>query len=238
MFGNVEKKAIEVENDTKIGPPAAARRCWTPLATEPYADAERLLPVLCFWDFAAAFPSVAHYFLMLVLSLSRTPQGFINIIKGMYAHNAAFTVCEGVNKLAFWILSGVLQGCPLSGMLFALVMDPFLRCMKTSMQDRNLGQIRACADDVGAALKNIYVLKLLEPIFQTAAETANLHYKPAKCVVVPTSAVADEKLRACIATWLATHIPAWKAFNVTPSGKYVGFYLGPRSAVKDRKSTL
>ena len=135
----------------------------------------------------------------------------------MYAHNAAFTVCEGATGLTFWILSGVLQGYPRRGMLFALVMDPSLRCMKSSVQEKNLGQIRACADDVGAALKSIHVLKLLEPIFQTAAETANLRLKPSKCVVVPTSAVADEKLRTHIATWLATHIPAWKAFNITPS---------------------
>ena len=117
-------KAFEDEIETKLGPPAAARRCRTPLATERYADAERLLPILCFWYFAAAFPGVSHFFLMLVLSLSRAQQGFINIIKGMYAHNAALTICEGVSRLAFWILCVVLQGCPLSGMLFALVIDP------------------------------------------------------------------------------------------------------------------
>jgi hypothetical protein len=104
--------------------------------------------------------------------------------------------------------------------------------MKASIQDENLGQIRACADDVGAALKNIHVLKLLEPIFQTAAKTANLHLKPSKCVVVPTSTVADETLRGHIGTWLETHIPAWKAFNVAASGKYLGFYLGPTASAK------
>ena len=60
---------------------------------------------------------------------------------------------------------------PHSGMLFALVMDPFLRCMKAIIQDKNLAQIRACADDVGAALKSIRVLKLFEPIFRVAAES-------------------------------------------------------------------
>ena len=131
---------------------------------------------------------------MLVIRISRAPMGFINIIEGMYAHNAAFTADDGTVNLAFWILSGVLQGCPLSGMLFALVMDPFLRCMKASIQDKNLAQVRACADDVGAALKNIYVLERFEPIFKLAAETANLHLKASKCVVVPTSVVVDSAL--------------------------------------------
>ena len=76
-------------------------------STERCEDSRRLIPILCFWDFAAAFPSVAHLFLMLVLSLSRAPQGFINIMEGMYAHNAAFTVCEGSSELAFGISSGV-----------------------------------------------------------------------------------------------------------------------------------
>ena len=236
-------KASSNEIETNLGPPTAgtkredisletARRCRTALATERCEDAERLLPILCFWDFAAAFPSVAHLFLMLVLSLSRAPQGFINIIEGMYAHNAAFTVCEGVSELAFWILSGVLQGCPLSGMLFALVMDPFLRCMKTTIQDKGLAQVRACADDVGAALKSVHVLKLFEPIFETAAVTANLRLKPKKCVVIPTSTVVDAALRCRIRRWLETNIPSWKAFNIASSGKYLGFHLGPSSADK------
>ena len=150
----------------------------------------------------------------------------------MYAHNAAFTVGEGVTKIAFWILSGVLQGCPLSGMLFAFVIDPFLRCMKATIQDKGLAQIRACADDIGAAMQNIHVLKLFEPIFQTAAEVANLWLKPKKCVVVPTSAVADPILRSRVTAWLETHIPSWKAFNIAATGKYLGFYLGPASLEK------
>jgi hypothetical protein len=108
------------------------------------AHAERLLPILCFWDYAAAFPSVSHVFMLLVLSLSQAPRGFINIVEGMYAHNAAFAACEGVTQLAFWVFSGVLQGCPLSGILFTFVIDPFLRCMKASIQDKGLAQIRAC----------------------------------------------------------------------------------------------
>ena len=97
--------------------------CWAPgsleqraekgvLSKAEAAESGLLAPVLCFWDFAAAFPSVAHFFLMLVIRMSRAPMGFINIIEGMYAHNAAFTAGDGTVNLAFWILSGVLQGCP------------------------------------------------------------------------------------------------------------------------------
>ena len=115
-------------------------------------------------------------------------------------------------------------------MLFALVIDPFLRCMKATIQDNGLAQVRACADDVGAALKNIGVLRLFEPIFQTAAETANLQLKPKKCVVVPTSTIVDATLRTNIERWLCAHLPKWKSFNIASRGKYLGFHLGPTSA--------
>ena len=58
--------------------------------------------------------------MLLVLSLSQAPLGFMNIVEGMYAHNAAFSACEGVTQLAFWIFSGVLQECLLSGMFSLL----------------------------------------------------------------------------------------------------------------------
>ena len=77
---------------------------------------------------------------MLVLSLSRAPLGYISLVECIFAHNAAFMVFEGVSESAVWIWSGVLQGCPLSGILFALVMDPLLRCMKAMVQDENLDQ--------------------------------------------------------------------------------------------------
>eukprot|EP00972_Heterocapsa_arctica_P045683 6741317-Heterocapsa_arctica.AAC.1 len=49
-------------------------------------------------------------------------------------------------------MSGVLQGCPLSGLLFAVSLDPYLRWMKHDIEDAGLGVIRACADDIGASL--------------------------------------------------------------------------------------
>ena len=78
---------------------------------------------------------------------------------------------EGVSQLAHWILSAVIQECPLcgSGMLFALAIDLFLPCRKATGQDKDLAWVRVCADDKRTILKNINVLRLFEPIFQTAA---------------------------------------------------------------------
>lgn len=48
------------------------------------------------------------------------------------------------------VISGVLQGGPLSGSSFVIALDPLLYTFKHAIEDTSLGKVRACADDVGA----------------------------------------------------------------------------------------
>ena len=82
--------------------------------------------------------------------------------------NFAFAVGNGHLQFLFLIWSGVLRGCPLSGSLFAMVMDSFLRAMVVQVEASQLGIIRACADDVGAALRDFRSLVLLADMFELA----------------------------------------------------------------------
>ena len=79
------------------------------------------LPFLLLWDFASAFPSVAHAWLFSVLEAIKLWRGFITGIRNLYAGNKAFGQSGGFMIFMFMIVSGVLQGCPLSGTLFVLV---------------------------------------------------------------------------------------------------------------------
>lgn len=49
------------------------------------------------------------------------------------------------------VKSGIMQGCPLSGLPYATIMDPPLRAMADGSEAAQVGVARACADDVGAA---------------------------------------------------------------------------------------
>ena len=80
-------------------------------------------PVLALFDFAAAFPSVAHLWLFAVLAARGCPGGFINLIRQMYTFVSTYYLCDGEFNLLLFIFTGVLQGCPLRGMLFAFAMD-------------------------------------------------------------------------------------------------------------------
>jgi len=108
------------------------------------------IPLVVLFDFASAFPSVAHAWLFCVLEAVKLWSGFIRAIKNLYKGNEAFGMCGGILLHMFSILSGVLQGCPLSGTLFVLVADPLLWMFRVQI---NSAVIRACADDIGAPLR-------------------------------------------------------------------------------------
>ena len=63
-----------------------------------------------------------------------------------------------------FIRSGVLQGCPGSGFLFNLALDPFLKRFELALDAHSAGTLCACADDIGAALRALKFLKILNLI--------------------------------------------------------------------------
>ena len=60
-------------------------------------------------------------------------------------------------------LAGVLQGCPLSGMLFDIAIDPLLCMFEDTIQTVKKAEFGVCADDVGAAIASYRHLPLLHP---------------------------------------------------------------------------
>ena len=100
----------------------------------------------------------------------------------------------------FHFASGVLQGCPASAFLFNLALDPFLCKFQEVLGPRNAGIIRACADDLGAALKHLKYVVYLQPIFYSAKVFAGLTLHPEKCVIVPLLPFCN-RLKREIAWW-------------------------------------
>ncbi len=58
------------------------------------------------------------------------PKGLLNALKRMYAGNDAYYNYDGQLQWLFLVISGVLQGCPLSGSLFLLCFDSLLSLFK------------------------------------------------------------------------------------------------------------
>jgi endonuclease/exonuclease/phosphatase family metal-dependent hydrolase len=197
----------------------------------------KLPAILAFWDFAAAFPSVFHKFIFAVLEARGFPLGFIDFIKSLYFFNAAYYSDGGSFIFLFWIFSGVLQGCNASAFLFDCVLDPFLEAFSefitqnpnANSSPAHRGIIRACADDIGAALLSLKGLKYMEPIFDLAEQLAGLTLKPSKCVLIPISARFDETIVYSMKVWLSINIPKWSDFQIRPAAKYLGICMGPQA---------
>ena len=99
------------------------------------------------FDFPAAFPSVFQAWLLSVLLAIQAPAGFVDTFVSMYSENHAYTRNQGGLVLMFKVFSGVLQGCPLSGALLNVGIDPLLWCFSRTIVRPGLGKVFACADD-------------------------------------------------------------------------------------------
>ena len=205
------------------------------------------LPLLVFFDFAAAFPSVSHEYLMLALHAMKFPLGFINVIECIYINNNATYNTGNRTINMFKIVSGVLQGCPLSGFLFAICIDPFLRHCETSTLGTTSTStpqhakspyysnmlhvreciIRACADDVGASMSDIKHLLSLHSCYTLMQVISGLRLKPKKCNIIPLYCTYNSTIAQLYTAWLKEHIPEWQSFAVTSHAKYLGLLLGP-----------
>ena len=84
------------------------------------------IAILAFFDFATAFPSVAHAYLALVIVFSKAPPWIENFVRNLYAFNHTFQMTASGMNFLYSIWSGVLQGCPLSATLFVMCINPFL----------------------------------------------------------------------------------------------------------------
>ena len=92
----------------------------------------------------------------------------ICLVEAMYDAPFAYTVSDGKIQFLLWILAGVLLGCPLSGMLFVIIVDPFLCKPDAEVCLAGLGTVRACADDVGATLKDLSGLRIAKRTIDAA----------------------------------------------------------------------
>ncbi|CAK0820581.1 unnamed protein product, partial [Prorocentrum cordatum] len=80
---------------------------------------------------------------------------------------------------------GIMQGCPLSGTLHALGAAAFLVDLAEKVEGPQVGLIRACADDIGGALRSAQALSEVSQVMSCASAMANLDLKAAKCKVAP-----------------------------------------------------
>ena len=69
-------------------------------------------------DFAAAYPSVNHFWIFSVLENTGLPVFLCRFLRSMYRDSTTHVEFAGAERGQFLIARGVRQGCPASGFLF------------------------------------------------------------------------------------------------------------------------
>ena len=92
-------------------------------------------------DLKNAFPSLIQAFLFLVLRLAGVYEALIKVTEGVYDNARAFASLDGgPMQFLFLLASGIMQGCPLSGTMFAITFDPFLRDLERRIDQKRQGK--------------------------------------------------------------------------------------------------
>ena len=160
-------------------------------------------PIMLTLDIGAAFASVARSWLWAALTMCGLPAGFINTLRAAYTYAWCYSRS---GRSMFRIESGIMQGCPTSGLVWALLSHPFIEAIRRRLErvNRNpelsaaslaAGWIRACADDIGIVLRDLADLPVVENIMRRIGRGAHLQLKAKKCVIVPLWQAFDEETR-------------------------------------------
>ena len=184
-------------------------------------------PMLILFDILAAFPSLSHDFLFLFLGRCEIPQGLMYYLVALYSNNAAVGTCNGIVIVLYLIESGILQGCPLSGSLFALALDTFIRMYNAELPGQ---MMKAFADDMATVLDRLGLLPRVYRCYSLLEKATGLAVKPTKSVFillgVNTNDATDEVQRA--QNFVRKFVPEWSGVKFAWVGKYLGFNIGQR----------
>jgi hypothetical protein len=125
-----------------------------------YTECTRSAICILSLDFKEAFDKISHDYLLSVLGKYGFSSRFQQYIRGMYQNATSSIQINGHTRSKIPINCSVGQGCPISMMLFAICIDPFIRTLAENLQDIEFGRsgshlaVLAYADDVTILLQS------------------------------------------------------------------------------------
>ena len=149
------------------------------------------------------------------------PPPLIRALRCFYVNNVHTMKLKGRRFPSITSQSGIRQGCPLSPLLFAIVVDLFLRRLDTLFPHECT---RAFADDIAMVLHNFdSSADLLITEFRKFGDISGLHLGMSKTILIPLWTFDERSFKG----FLRDTFPAWSTAQVKTCGKYLGFMLGP-----------
>ena len=87
-------------------------------------------------DAEKAFDKIQHPFMIKTLQKAGIEGTYLNIIKAMYDKPTANIILNGENLKAFPLKSGTRQGCPVSPLLFNIVLEVLATAIREEKKEK------------------------------------------------------------------------------------------------------
>ena len=136
-------------------------------------------------DAEKAFDKIQHQFMIKILQKMGIEGTNLNIVKVIYGKPTANIILNGEKLKAFPLRSGIRQGCPLSPLLFNIVLEVLVTAIKEGKQIKRIQigkeevRLSLFADDMILYIENPKdsIRKLLELIseFSKVLNTESIH---------------------------------------------------------------
>ena len=116
--------------------------------------------MILFLDFEKAFDSLEWEYLFKVLNIMNFGPSFLNWIRTFYSNISSCVINNGHSSEFFSLQRGVRQGCPLSGLLFVLAVEPLAHQIRTTNSIKGLEnenkstKLSLYADDTTAFIRD------------------------------------------------------------------------------------
>ena len=95
-------------------------------------------------DAEKAFDKIQHRFMMKTLQKMGIEGTYLNIVKAIYDKSAANIILNGGKLKAFSLRSGTRHGCPLSPLLFSIVLE----VLATKTKEKEIKGIKIVKEEV------------------------------------------------------------------------------------------
>lgn len=140
-------------------------------------------------DQEKAFDRVHHGYLFQTLAAFGFGPSFMDLIKVMYNKITSLVKVNNVLSNPIMILRGIRQGCPLSGMLYTLAIEPLLCMVRqritgmvfTAVQPAHRVQVSAYADDITMFIKDQQDVDAIGDSLEVFQKASNAKVNWGKC---------------------------------------------------------
>ncbi|GBN09065.1 Retrovirus-related Pol polyprotein from type-1 retrotransposable element R2 [Araneus ventricosus] len=135
-------------------------------------------------DVTNAFGSIPHEAIFEMLSRSGAGLPFTELIRDIYSNSSTKILSDGGLTRDIPILSGVKQGCPISGIIFDMCIDPVIRGVQAENQSH---KVLAFADDLCLLANSPEELQLSLSFVNASLKRLGLALNPSKSVALYVS---------------------------------------------------